>query len=58
MTVAHDKSAKFDGHRQCGSGDIVFFLVPEEEDSRCSHFNLPLLLIFGGYGLKANGISY
>ena len=40
------------------------FLVAEEENSGCSHFNPlllfnpPLLFIFKGHGLKAHGISY
>ena len=48
--------AKFGGYRHCGSGDV--FLVAEEEDSRCSRFNPPLLFISGGHGLKAYGRSY
>ena len=48
--------AKFGGHRHCGSGDIIF-LIAEEEDSRCSRFNPPLLFISKGNGLKAHGIS-
>ena len=55
--------AKFGDHRHCGSGDIMF-LVAEEENSRCSCFNPPLLfnplLLFTskGHGFKAHGISY
>ena len=37
--------AKFGGHRHCGSGDIMF-LFAEEENSRCSRFNPPLLFNF------------
>ena len=48
--------AKFGDHRHCGSGDM--FLVTEEENSRCTCFNLPLLCISKGHGLKAHGISY
>ena len=48
---------KFGDHRHCGSGDIMF-LVAEEENSRCSRFNPPLLFISKGHGLKAHGISY
>ena len=54
--------AKFGDHRHCGSGDM--FLVAEEENSRCSRFNLPLLFnppllfISKGHGLKAHSISY
>ena len=44
-------------HRHCGSGDKIF-LVVEEEDSRCSRFNLPLLFISKGHGLKAHGILH
>ena len=49
--------AKFGDHRHCGSGDIMF-LVAEEENSRCSRFNPPLLFISKGHGLKAHGISH
>ena len=49
--------AKFGDHRHCGSGDIMF-LVAEEENSRCSHFNPPLLFISIGHELKEHGISY
>ena len=54
--------AKFGDHSHCSSGDI--FLVAEEKNSRCSHFNLPflfnpsLLFISKGHGLKAHGITY
>ena len=60
--VSH-KPAKFGDHRHCGRGDIIF-LVAEEENSRCSRFNppllykAPLLRISKGHGLKALGISY
>ena len=50
-------AAKFGDHRRCGSGDIMS-LVAEEEDSRCSRFNPPLLFISKGNGLKAHGLSY
>ena len=49
--------AKLCDHRHCGSGDIMF-LVAEEENSRYSLFNppllfnLPLLFISKGHGLK------
>ena len=36
--------AKFGGHRQCGSGDIMF-LVIDEQDSTYSCLNPPLLFI-------------
>ena len=36
--------ANFGDHRHCGSGNIVP-LVAEEENSRCSCFNPPLLFI-------------
>ena len=49
--------AKFGDHRHCGSGDIMF-LVAEDENSRRSHFNPPLLFIFKGNRLKTHGISY
>ena len=49
--------AKFDGHRHCGSGDLMF-LVVEEQDSTCLRFNPPLLFISKGHGLKAHGMSY
>ena len=48
--------AKFGDHRHCDSGDM--FLVAEEENSRCSRFNPPLLFISKGHELKAHGISY
>ena len=44
--------AKFCGHRHCDSGDIML-LVAEEENSRCSRFNPPLLFISIGHWLKA-----
>ena len=55
--------AKFGDHRHCGSGDITFLLA-EEESSRCSRYNLPLLFnppllfISKGHGLKAHSVSY
>ena len=49
--------AKFNDHRLCDSGDVMF-LVVEEENSTCSRFNLPLLFISKGHGLKTHGISY
>ena len=52
--VSHHPS-KFRGHRHCGSGDML--LVAEEENSRCSRFNSPLLLISKAHELKAHGIS-
>ena len=48
---------KFGGHGRCGSGDIMFS-VAEEEDSRCSLFKRPLLLISERHGLKGHDISY
>ena len=54
--VSHH-SAKFGSNRHCGSGDMLF-LVAEEENSRFSRFNLPLLFISKGHGLKAHNISY
>ena len=47
--------AKFGDHGHCGSEDM--FLVAEKEDYRCSRFNLPLLFISKGHGLKAHAIS-
>ena len=47
---------KFGDHRYCGSGDM--FLFAEEENSRCSRFNPPLLFISKGYELKAHDISF
>ena len=55
--------AKFGDHRHCSSGDIMF-LVAEEENSRRSRFNppllfnSPLLFISKGHGLKAHDISH
>ena len=57
------RPVNFCHHSHCGSGDIMFF-VAEEENSRCSPFNLPLLfnppLVFisKGHVLKARGISH
>ena len=48
--VSHHPT-KFGDHRHCGSGDIMF-LVAEEENSRCSRFNPPLMFISKGHGLK------
>ena len=42
--------AKFDGHRHCDSGDMMF-LVVEREDSTCVRLHPPLLFIS-----KANGM--
>ena len=39
------RSTKFRGHRHYGNGDIMF-LVPEEENSRCSYFNPPFFVNF------------
>ena len=44
-------------NRHCGNEDIMF-LVAEEEDSRCSRFNAPLLFTSKGHGLGAHRISY
>ena len=55
MVINH--LAKFGEHSRCGSGDIMFS-VAEEEYSRCSCFNPPLLFISKRYGLKAHGIPY
>ena len=60
--VSHH-AAKFGDHRHCVSGDIML-LVAEDKNSRCSRFNPPLpfnpplLFIFKGHGLIADGISY
>ena len=48
---------KFGDHTRCGSGDIMFSVV-EEEDYRCSCFNPPLRFINKGHDLKAHGRSY
>ena len=48
-------SDKFGGHRHCGSEDIMF-LVAEKEYTKCSRFNLALLFISKGYGLKVHNI--
>ena len=48
---------KFRGHMHCGIEDTMF-LVHEEEDLRCSCFNLPLVFIPKDHGLKAHGISF
>ena len=54
--VSHH-SAKFSDHRHCGTGDMIF-LVAEEENSRCSRFNLSLLFVSKGHRLKAHSMSY
>ena len=41
--VSHHPT-EFIGNGQCGSGDIMFSVV-EEQDSACSRLNLPLLFI-------------
>ena len=41
--VSHG-SAKFGGHRHCGSGDLMF-LVVEGQDSSCPRLNSRLLFI-------------
>ena len=43
--------AKFGGHRRYSSG-VTMFLVVKEQDSTCSHLNLPLLSVFKGQALK------
>ena len=48
---------KFGGHWHCGSGDIMFLIVPEQ-DCTCSSSNPPLLFISKGHGLKAHSILY
>ena len=52
--VSHHPN-KFGGHRQCGSG-VLMFLVDEEQDSTCSRLNPSLLFISKGHGLKAYGM--
>ena len=48
--------AKFGDNTYCGRGDM--FLVAEEENSRWSCFNPPLLSISKGHGLKAHSGYY
>ena len=36
--------ATFGGHRRCGSEDMIFLMV-EEQDSTCPRLNPPLLFI-------------
>ena len=36
--------SKFDGLRHPGSGDVMFLAV-KEQDSICSHLNLPLMFM-------------
>ena len=50
-------SAKFGGHRHCGSEDMMF-LVVEGQDYTCPRFSLPLLFIYKVNGLKVHEISY
>ena len=49
--------AKFGGHRKCGSGDIMFLLV-EEQDSTCPLLNPSVLLIAKAHGVKRYQISF
>ena len=41
------------GHRHCG---VIMILVVEEEDSRYSFFNSPLLFTSKGHGFKVHSI--
>ena len=41
-----------------GNAAVEMFLVAEEEDSRCSRFNSPLLFISKRHGFKSLNISY
>ena len=43
------------GHGHCVSGDM--FLVVEGQDSTCPRFNLLILFISKGHGLKVHNIS-
>ena len=52
LMVCH-RPQTFGGHRQCGSGDIMF-LVVKKEDSSCSRFN-PLLLFIS---VKSTWVEY
>ena len=56
LMISH-QPAKFGGHSRCDSGDIEFS-VAEEEDSRCSRFNPPLLFISKGHDLNAGSLLY
>ena len=42
--------AKFDGHRLCGSGDMMFVVV-EGQDSLCPRLDPPLLFISKAHGM-------
>ena len=49
--------AKFIGHRECGSADIMF-LVVAEPDSTCFCLNMSYCLsLSSAHGLKANAYS-
>ena len=51
------RPAKSGGHRHCGSGDIMFYLLKTElQDPLASirHY----CLISQGHGLKVHGMSY
>ena len=48
---------KFGSHRYCGSGNIMF-LIAEEENSRCSRFDSPLLCVSKGHEVKVHDIYY
>ena len=50
--VSHQPD-KFGGHRHCGSGDITF-LVVKEQDSICYRLNSPLLFFSKGHEEKTH----
>ena len=45
--------ATFGGHRHCGSGDIIFVVV-EEQDSTCPRLDPPLLFISKAHGMPCS----
>ena len=46
---------KFGGHRHCGSGDKMFFVV-EGQDSTCPRLDLLLLFISKARGMRCSHI--
>ena len=53
--VSHH-TAKFGGHRHCGSGDMMFVVV-EEQDSTCPRLDPPLLFISKAHGIPCPHIQ-
>ena len=48
--------ATFGGHRHCGSEDMMFAVV-EEQDSTCPRLDPPLLFISKAHGMPCSHIQ-